>query len=101
MIRRPPRSTLFPLHDALPISDYLYLGIQPKSKLPNLVFIALSRFEDLSEHIFVFFGVEFLDPSFLKDKLKIGYETSLQGSRSIEHNSASSASFDRWHFDFS
>src|SRR5688572_31297961 len=29
MIRRPPRSTLFPLHDALPISEGLYLVRKP------------------------------------------------------------------------
>src|SRR3712207_8902862 len=31
MIRRPPRSTLFPLHDALPIYLPSMLGVDPKA----------------------------------------------------------------------
>src|SRR5437899_6117280 len=43
--------------------------------------------------------MKFLYPSFLEHKLQVGYQTPLQGPRSIEHNSASRASLDRWHLD--
>src|SRR5947209_11657275 len=35
MIRRPPRSTLFPLHDALPISRRIEAERNPNSSVPG------------------------------------------------------------------
>src|SRR3712207_6403328 len=47
MIRRPPRSTLFPYHDALPISDPLWL-----ERARWLLAVVLDQFDDRGEGFF-------------------------------------------------
>src|SRR3712207_2626252 len=47
MIRRPPRSTLFPYHDALPISDPLWL-----ERARWLLAVVLDQFDDGGEGFF-------------------------------------------------
>src|SRR5258707_11765589 len=46
MIRRPPRSTLFSLHDALPISDHPSMLQRPRrgGELEDLLYVAREAF---------------------------------------------------------
>src|SRR5258706_11341205 len=80
MIRRPPRSTLFPYTNALPISSLLEIDVRHQYTL-ELAHLALN----LGRDIFALFvhGILAVWPSIHRDRTRLP----LRNSRSEEHTS--------------